>query len=162
MRPPQRDGRVPSASWQDGGQLLPRPLGRRRKDDGGQFIGTVRAGRAVPLQSGGAGCWLVPAGIRVPHGCSSSSGCGDMRAQAGREHLSPARVLLKQAGTPGEGSVLQPGVPVLVLVKGQGQAQLGGDGELYGLSLLLQVSAGSWGGQVWLRAHVPPGPLTSL
>ncbi|XP_065711669.1 FXYD domain-containing ion transport regulator 6 isoform X1 [Patagioenas fasciata] len=34
MWPPQRDGRVPSASWQDGGQLLPRPLGRRRKDDG--------------------------------------------------------------------------------------------------------------------------------
>lgn len=127
MRPPQRDGRVPSASWQDGGQLLPRPLGRRRKDDGGQFIGTVRAGRAVPLQSGGARCWLVPARIRVPHGCSSSSGCGDMHARAGREHLSPARALLKQAGTPGEGSVLQPGVPVLVLVKGQGQAQLGGD-----------------------------------
>ncbi|XP_065711665.2 FXYD domain-containing ion transport regulator 6 isoform X3 [Patagioenas fasciata] len=43
MWPPQRDGRVPSASWQDGGQLLPRPLGRRRKDDGGQFVVAMEA-----------------------------------------------------------------------------------------------------------------------
>lgn len=127
MQPPGRDGRVPSASWRDGGPLLPCPLGRRRKDDGGQVIGTVRAGRAVPLQRGGAGCWLVPARVRVPRGCGSSSGRGDVRARAGREHLSAATALLKRAGTPREGSVLQPRVPVLVLVKGQGQAPLGGD-----------------------------------